>query len=150
MPTELQRWIVERSGGVGSAREAWTRAVRVAEGANWSDTSIRLFGERFENSMSLVKLCESASIDGLLSGEAVEEAIRQGMDDSGFGFGEWVRALEKLQQFLLSKARKSGLKTQLGYLHCAAEYLSVNDSGLSFSNAVEEFLGEFGYEGERA
>jgi hypothetical protein len=147
MATDLQEWILERSGGIRSMQIAWERAILVAESAGWSAETVVGIGENLERPASFVKLCESVALEGEIAGDTVLRKIETRANNSNYSTSDWVRALETLLQFLIRENRSSKLEVQLGFLACSGEYLSSSESPFSFEEGVSGFLAEYGFEG---
>ena len=147
MATDLQEWIVERSGGIRSMQIAWERAITVADNAGWSTESVRSIGQHIEHPASFIKLCESAVLGEERSGDSVLRKIEICANDSNYSTSDWIRALETLLQFLIRENRSSKLEMQLGFLACSGEFLSSSGSPFSFEEGVSGFLSEYGFDG---
>lgn len=129
-----------------SLEAAWMQALDRADCLGLSASSIVFLIENFEHSSTMIKLLESLPRNKAI-GDWLFETLKHQASNSSYALQEWFKALEVLLQYLIREGRSSSFETALGYLTCAAEYLSQGSQGFGLAQGVGDFLADYGYDG---
>ncbi len=147
LSARLKSEVEKKSGKVVSFHQAWIHAVEQALESGLDECSVVFVLEAFKAPSSLLKLTESIGKVGPSDRVSFFERVEQCASETSYSTDEWLMGLERTLQFLIKQNRSSTLDQLLGYLSCAAEYLSASGGLLTLAGGVDAFLEEFGFEG---
>lgn len=147
LSSELIKLIDNKAGGIVSLQAAWINAVTKAMDSGIEEATVSYVIGVFEAPASLNKLCQSIGLSAKAEGSSFFGLLEQNAANSDYSPEEWLRALERMLQFLIRENRSSPIGVSLGYLSCSADYLSATEGLLGFADGVESFLLEFGFDG---
>lgn len=69
------------------------------------------------------------------------------VDESPYGLGEWIEAVEYFYNWLGQKQRCAGLRCMLGYLHCCVEAAGSGPERLPLKDVLTDMLETYGFQG---